>query len=317
MGAEVKGDMRDSEVIYPGPARIVLAAAAQLRDPDLTERYSEEWLANLRHRAHLQQWRDAVSLLLRGARTTRWAYHGTDHSRSRVVIASQVTMALVTAAGTVLLFLTATTTGTGRDPFLTWRYIDLLTLWVSLTAAGVTGLVLLTRWSWRAVLGWLAFGFLIIILASSHILPINADKFILFTFEDYGYHGFIMVGRFVSWRAGVVTPWALYAALTLFVHRTPSPVMRVLAAANVVAILNVITPYWAYWYADQLGLVDLIRLMSGLLNLNERTAVQVTPAIGFLLGMFIVVVAWRCVVIASSLILPARRGPSGAWICPR
>jgi hypothetical protein len=47
-------------------------AAAQLHDPDLTERYSEEWLANLRHRAHLQQWRDAVSLLLRGVRTTRW-----------------------------------------------------------------------------------------------------------------------------------------------------------------------------------------------------------------------------------------------------
>lgn len=121
--------------------------------------------------------------------------------------------------------------------------------------------------------------------------------------------------------AGPTTPdpdlWALYAALTLFVHRTPSPAMRVLVAANVVATLSFITPSWAYEYADQLGLVDLIWLMSGLLNLDERTAMQVTPEIEFLLGMLIVVAAWRCVVIAISLILPARRGTSGARICPR
>ncbi|MGH3855352.1 MAG: hypothetical protein ACRDR6_18055 [Pseudonocardiaceae bacterium] len=81
--------MSGGEVIHSGPARIVLAAAAQLRDPDLVERYSEEWLANLRGRAHPQQWRDAISLLLRGARATRWAHHTTHDSRSRVVVASQ------------------------------------------------------------------------------------------------------------------------------------------------------------------------------------------------------------------------------------
>jgi hypothetical protein len=51
--------MGGGDVIHSGPARIVLAAAAQLHDPDLTERYREEWLANLRGRTHPQQWRDA------------------------------------------------------------------------------------------------------------------------------------------------------------------------------------------------------------------------------------------------------------------
>lgn len=158
--------MCGSEVIYPGPARIVLAAAAQLHDPDLIERYSEEWLANLRHRAHLQQWRDAVSLLLRGAPATRWAYHGTDYSRPQVIVASQVTMALAVAVGMILLLITTMATW---EPAPWWGTGDMLVLSVSLAAAGTIGLVLLTRRSWRAVLGWLAIGVCITILTSSYV----------------------------------------------------------------------------------------------------------------------------------------------------
>lgn len=96
--------MRGSGVIYPGPARLVLAAAGQLRDARLIERHAEEWLANLQGRTHLQQWRDSVSLLVRGARTTRWIYDGTYGFRPRKVVVGQVLMALIMMAGTGFLF---------------------------------------------------------------------------------------------------------------------------------------------------------------------------------------------------------------------
>lgn len=155
--------MRSDEVIYPGPARIVMAAASELRDPDLIERYREEWLANLQRRTHLQQWRDAVSLLLRGVRATRWAYHETGYSRSRVVVASQATTALAVAIVTFLLF---TTTPSLRIPLwvfvagnveiVTRYYPSILT--ISLAAAATIGLALLTKRSWRVTLGWWAIG---------------------------------------------------------------------------------------------------------------------------------------------------------------
>ena len=152
--------MRGSEVIYPGPERIVLAAAAALRDLDLTERYHEEWLANLRGRTHLQQWHDALSLLLRGARATRCAYH----SQPRAVVASQATMALIVAIGTVLLLTTMAPWGITVLGFavrqdgavLLWDYPSILG--ISLTAAGAVGLALLTRRSWCTALGWLSIG---------------------------------------------------------------------------------------------------------------------------------------------------------------
>jgi hypothetical protein len=96
--------MRGSDQIYPGPTWIVLAAASQLRDATLIERHGEEWLANLRHRTRRQQWRDAVSLLVRGARVTRWAYDSTYNFRPRAAAVSQVMTALAMAVGTVFLF---------------------------------------------------------------------------------------------------------------------------------------------------------------------------------------------------------------------
>ncbi|MGH3772092.1 MAG: hypothetical protein ACRDRW_11970 [Pseudonocardiaceae bacterium] len=310
MGAEVKGDVRGGEVIYPGPARIVLAAAAQLRDPDLTERYSEEWLANLQGRAHLQQWRDAVSLLLRGARATRWARHGTNDSRPRVVVASSVTMALIAAAGTVLLLVPMTT---GWGLIFSRRIYDLLILCVSLTAAGTTGLVLLTRRPWRTVLAWLTAGVFATFLIHSYTYSTHFYLGIDARFDS----GFSLVFYGGSWWLHIVSGWALYAALTLFVYRKPSLVMRALAAADILAILRCITPVDAYFYANRIGLVDLIRLMSGPLNVDKGTAFQVAPGIVFLLSMLVVVAAWRCVAVAQSLIRPARCGPSGARMCPR
>ncbi|MEO7193685.1 MAG: hypothetical protein ABIZ05_02510 [Pseudonocardiaceae bacterium] len=305
--------MSGGEVIHPGPARIVLAAAAQLRDPDLVERYREEWLANLQGRARPQQWRDALSLLLRGARATHWAHHDTHDSRSRLVVASQVTMAVIVAVGTVLIFTTK-----GWEPLPWWRPLDdLLDFYVSLTAVGATGLVLLTKRSWRAALGWLATGIFATFLVSDYILQeINSVWYIASGTESSPVSLCVSCDHGNQW-VHIVIWWALYAAITLFMRREIFSSMRVLAAVNVTASARFVTPDWAYRYADRIGLVHLVELMSGRLNMDESVALQVAPGIGFLLGALIVVAAWRCGLIVNSLILPARRGSSGARACPR
>lgn len=319
--------MRGSEVVYAGPARIVLAAAAALRDPDLIERYREEWLANLRHRTHLQQWRDALSLLLRGTRATRWAYH----SQPRAVVASQMAMALIVAIGTVLLLTTTALWGitmwgfaVRQDGDVLWRddpsILDILA--ISLTAAGAVGLVLLTRRSWRTALGWLSIG-IFTIQTLANILPrgmyyidqrgggVELSTFVL------AEPGFASAG---AWWVVTVSYWVFYAALTLFVSHKIPPVMRVLAASEVVVIIYLTSPDWASEYADRVGLTGLVPWLAGLLHMppsEEITAVRAAPGIGLLVSMFIVVAAWRCVVIATSLVMVSRRGPSGARICPR
>ena len=269
------------------------AAAAKLRDPDLTERYCEEWLANLRGRTHLQQWRDAISLLLRGACATRWAYHGIDHFRPRVVVASRAMMALVVAIGMVLLF---TTMASLMIPL--WVYAP-QHFWISarpypsifaisLTTAGTIGLALLTRQSWRTALGWLLIG-IFAILAFASFIPYN-----MYYIGPQGGHFqhllAVAVGiRFADaqdWWAVTASYWILYAALTLFVSHKTLLVMRVLAASEVVVIINLTKPEWVYAYADRVGL----------------TGFGVAPGIGFLLGILIVVAAWRCLVIVKSLV---------------
>ncbi|MBV9141467.1 MAG: hypothetical protein JO115_11210 [Pseudonocardiales bacterium] len=138
------------------------------------------------------------------------------------------------------------------------------------------------------------------------------------------YSTFVAAGtRFASagtWWAVTVSYWVFYAALTLFVSHKIPPVMRVLAASEVVVIIYLTSPDWAYEYAERLGLIDLVRWLADLLDMpisEEIAAAKVTPGIGFLFSVLIVVAAWRCVVIATSLVMVSRRGPSGARICPR
>lgn len=316
------------DAIHPGPARVVLTAAAQLRQPDLIERYSEEWLANLRHRAHLQQWRDAVSLLLRGAHATRRAYDGTHDSRPRLVAASQLTMAFTMAAGTALLFTITSWSSIGvwsYGPGLNWEEglrqatwwqenLALPLLYMSLTAASTVGLVLLTRSSRRAVLGWLSIGIFTSVLVYYYIcmralfrisndgVSILADW--LIAEHHAGYFVLGITDNSDSWWAIITSWWALYAALTLFVRGRSSPVIRTLAAIQIVAVFQFILPDWAYLYgyADPLGLESLLSLPA----LYETTAGEMVPGIGLLLAVVIVVTAWRCVIIAKSLARPPR-----------
>ncbi|MGH3855351.1 MAG: hypothetical protein ACRDR6_18050 [Pseudonocardiaceae bacterium] len=205
-------------------------------------------------------------------------------------------MALLVVIATVLLLRPMVTSG---KPI--FSRIDLLTFYASLTAVGTTGLALLTRRPWRAVLAWLTAGVFVTILIDSYT---PSATFYLGMSTEVG-STFIVSFYDVSWWQHIVSWWTLYAALTLFVHRKPSPVPRVLAAVDVLAILRCITPSHAYLYVEQIGLVDLIRLMSGPLNVDTSTALQVAPGILFLLGMLIVVAAWRFGVIVKSLILPA------------
>jgi hypothetical protein len=94
-----------------------------------------------------------LSLLLRGAQATRWAYH----SRSRVVVASQTTMALILVIGTALLY-TMMPSRILVEEFVTPGHLvvsgfDPSILAISLTTAGIIGLALLVRRSWRTALG--------------------------------------------------------------------------------------------------------------------------------------------------------------------
>jgi hypothetical protein len=225
-------------------------------------------------------------------------------------------MALIVAIGTVLLFtmmpskiLLKEFTESGD---LVGQWGDPSILAISLTTVGAIRLALLVRRSWRTTLGWLSIGILAIqALANSshygwHIAPVP---------DIWG-----EIPETGTWWMVTASYWVLYAALTLLVSRTIPPVMRVLAASEIVVIFYRAGPDWVYEYAHRLGLTDLLSWLAGLLHVptaDEGIVLTAAPGIGVLLSMLIAVAAWRCVVIVKSLVMVSRRGPGGVRICSR
>lgn len=322
--------MRGSDVIYPGPARLVLAAAGQLRDATLIERHAEEWLANLQGRTHLQQWRDSVSLLVRGARITRWIYDGTYGSRPRVVVVGQVMMALVMIAGTGFLFFfpsqleipinsfsvalykdfgTSSFTASNSTLFC-WQVTSsaadgyiltepvMLALFLSLATASTLALTLVIRRSRRVISAGIAVSALV--------------TYCVIYFLIYSEHSVFNV--IICW-------WAVAGTLIVLLHRKMHPVIRVVAAVGLIGILRVSPLSWLPHEVSQLilGLTNFLRLLSmdllGSVSFERIITFRVVLGMVFLLcGIF----AWtvlRCAVVVHSLIRPARYDISGTLTC--
>ena len=315
-----------SDVIYPGPARLVLAAAGQLRDATLIERHAEEWLANLQGRTHLQQWCDSVSLLVRGARITRWIYDGTYGSRPRVVVVGQVMMALVMIAGTGLLlffpsqleiptnsFSVALYKDFGTSSFVApnstlfcWQVTSsaadsyiltepvMLALFLSLATASTLALTLVIRRSRRVISAGIAVSVLVIY------------------FLVYSGHSFFNV--IICW-------WAVVGTLVVLLHRKMHPVIRVAAVVALIGILRVSPLSWLPHDVSQfiLGLTNFLRLLS--LDLLGSVSFDRIITFRVVLGMVVLlcgIFAWtvlRCAAVVRSLIRPARCDIGGTWTC--
>src|SRR2546423_405580 len=95
-------------------AWMVRAAARQLRDADLIERYGEEWLAGLIPIGD-KYWRRryAVSLLTRGARATRRSHRTTLETGAAGQVATWVqrSLSLTCVIGVVLIEITISSGG--------------------------------------------------------------------------------------------------------------------------------------------------------------------------------------------------------------
>lgn len=318
---------RGSDVIYRGPARLVLAAASQLRDATLMERYAEEWLANLQGRTHLQQWRDAASLLVRGARTTRWIYDDSYAFRPRVAIVGQAMMALAMIVGTGFLFFFTSQleipmksfhialygdSGTisfaasnnvcfcwRSTSFVGYNYIltepAMLALFLSLATASTFGLALLvarSRWVISA-------GITVCALATCGTIHLLA------------YHEYSFFNTLTCW-------WAAAGALAVFLHSNVYPMIRVLAAVEFVAILRVSPLSWLPHEISRplLGLTNFLQLLLDRLsstNLGSIITLRVVLGAAFLLCGIFAWMAPRCAVVILSLIRPARCDSGGTW----
>jgi hypothetical protein len=323
-----------SDVIYPGPARVVLAAAQQLHEPDLIAQHGEEWLANLRYRSHQQQWRDAISLIIRGARGTRWAYDATHDPQPRAIVVGQALTALLMALGIFFLLFVPFVDSSWYDAFsyrLASNTTSIAGEWYLPLYLGLTGVTLFgpplvaKRFRWW-MLGGITVGlFVAWYVTRPSCFPASNTLNIKVPGEPP-----IRLSNGLSFNffGGInISMWATAAGtMVVFAHRKVPTVIRALAVIEMAGILCN-SPFfeygaWGCWFVNQLLLIieqlspiPLIGISTAAWSICGCFCASILAGAITLFCAIAIRAAWQGTVIAKSLIWTARPNIGGTQAC--